>query len=93
MSSVEGLVPPIDVPIVITGSTIVVIVELTVVVVPLTVRFPLTAKLPENVLSPAIICESGEIKPVTPDPANGMLNVCVDPEDEMLNELPPMPVE
>ena len=43
------------VPIVITGSTIVETVEFTVVVVPLIVKLPVTERLPENVLSPAIV--------------------------------------
>ena len=47
-ASFEG-VPVVPVPNSISGSAIVVVVELTVVVVPLTVKFPDNVTLPENV--------------------------------------------
>ena len=47
-ASLEG-VPVVPVPNSISGSAIVVVVELTVVVVPLTVKFPDNTTLPENV--------------------------------------------
>ena len=41
-----------------------------------------------KLLSPYIVWESGEIKPVVAEPANGILKVCVEPDDDMLNSDP-----
>ena len=91
LSSVPGLVPPVAVPKVNTGSTNVEIVELTVVVVPLIVKFPVTVTSLENVLEPANVCVPVVTKPLLEPEASGMLNVCDDPEDEILKSLPELP--
>ena len=62
--------PPILVPIVIIGSTIVETVELTVVVVPLTVKLPLNTKLPPTFKFPVI--------PTPPETINAPEEVLVD---------------
>ena len=44
-----------------------------------------------KVLLPAIVCAIPVIKPVTPTPAIGILKVCVEPEEDMLNPVPADP--
>ena len=53
----------------------------------------LTITSPVKVLVPAKDCAKVETKPVAPVPAIGILNVCVDPEEDILNPLPEIPVE
>ena len=47
---------------------------------------------PVNVLFPAKDCAPMETRPVLAVPANGILNVCVWPEEAILNSLPLYPV-
>ena len=44
-----------------------------------------------NVFAPAKDCVDVETKPVAPVPAIGILNVCVDPEEDTLNNEPVVP--
>ena len=46
-----------------------------------------------NVLIPANDCANVETKPVAPVLAIGMLNVWVEPTDDMLNAVPEVPVD
>ena len=46
----------------------------------------------ENVLTPAIVCAWVVTKPVAPDPAYGMLKVCVEVEEDILKSVPEVPV-
>ena len=45
-----------------------------------------------NVFCPAMVCAKVVIKPVEPEPAIGMLNVCEDPTELMLKKAPEVPV-
>ena len=44
-----------------------------------------------KVLIPAKLCACVETRPVDPVPANGMLSVCVDPEEENAGTVPEYP--
>ena len=78
LSSVEGLVPPIAVPNVITGSTIVETVELTVVVVPFTVKFPEMVTL--SLISTVPLLESKIKLPVEVVTVLSTKSICTDPK-------------
>ena len=43
-------------------------------------------------MAPVNVCARVETKPVAPTPAIGILNVCVEPEEDILNPLPEVPV-
>ena len=75
LSSVAGFVPPVAVPKVNTGSTRVETVEFTVVVVPFTVKFPVTVTSFAKVLLPPSVCVPVVTKPLFEAEASGILNV------------------
>ena len=43
-------------------------------------------------MAPAIVCDEVVIIPEEPEPATGMLNVCVEPMDTILKSVPEYPV-
>ena len=51
-----------------------------------------TVNVVSKVLAPVNVCAKVETKPVAPTPAIGILNVCVEPEEDILNPLPEVPV-
>jgi hypothetical protein len=65
---------------------------------PLTVNPPVTPRPPEVIsnevlkdFTPAKVCADVVTSPISPTLALGILNVCVEVTDEILNELPPVP--
>ena len=51
-----------------------------------------TARLEEKVFSPANVCAKVETNPVDPEPAIGILKVCVEPLEDILKPVPLVPI-
>jgi hypothetical protein len=81
---VKNKLPPIPTP----PVTVKAPVEVEVEIVELD-----TTKSFVKVLTPAKDCANVETRPVAPVPAIGILNVWVDPEEDMLGKLPELPIE
>ena len=60
--------------------------------VPVTANVEAAVRAPLNVLAPANVWVPVVTVPEAPVPAAGILNVCVEPEDTILNSVPDVPV-
>jgi hypothetical protein len=63
-----------------------------IIVAPEILPVPVNIALPVKVFAPAIVCAAVVIMPEAPEPATGILNVCVEPEDTILKSVPEYPV-
>ena len=69
-----------------------IIVAPEILAVPVTANVEAATRAPLNVFAPANVCVPVVTVPDEPVPAAGILNVCVEPDETILNSVPDVPV-